>query len=224
MTQESWTAVDAYVHERLHLQDAALDHALASSRAAGLPEIAVSPTQGRLLQLLALALGARRILEVGTLGGTSAIWLARALPADGRLITLELDARHAEVARANLAHAGLAGVAEVRLGAAIESLPRIAAEGAGRFDLIFIDADKPSNPDYYEWGVRLTRPGGLILVDNVVREGSVIEAGSADASVQGVRRLFDRVHDDPRVAATAIQTVGVKGWDGLLIARRKDVS
>jgi len=219
MTQESWAAVDDYVHERLVPHDSALDAALAASRVAGLPEIAVSPSQGKLLHLLALTVGARRILEVGTLGGYSAIWMARALPPDGRLITLESEPRHAEVARANLARAGLAGVTEVRLGPALETLPRLAGEGVGPFDLVFIDADKPSNPDYFNWGLQLARAGSLIVVDNVVREGAVIDADSSDASVRGVRRLFDVVRSEPRVSATAIQTVGVKGWDGLLVAR-----
>jgi len=219
MTQESWAAVVDYVHERLVPHDSALDAALAASRVAGLPEIAVSPSQGKLLHLLALTVGARRILEVGTLGGYSAIWMARALPPDGRLITLESEPRHAEVARANLARAGLAGVTEVRLGPALETLPRLAGEGVGPFDLVFIDADKPSNPDYFNWGLQLARAGSLIVVDNVVREGAVIDADSSDASVRGVRRLFDVVRSEPRVSATAIQTVGVKGWDGLLVAR-----
>jgi len=219
MTQESWAAVDTYLHDRLVPHDQALAAALAASEAAGLPAIAVSPTQGKLLQILAQALGARRILEVGTLGGYSAIWMARALPPGGRLVTLEVDARHAEVARANLARAGLAAVAEVRLGPALETLPRLAAEGAGPFDLAFIDADKPSNPEYFEWALRLARPGALILVDNVVRDGRVIDAAGGDESVRGVRRLLDRIAAEPRVSATAIQTVGIKGWDGLAIAR-----
>jgi len=219
MTQESWAAVDAYVHDRMVPHDEALAAALAASDAAGLPAIAVSPSQGKLLQILAQVLGARRILEVGTLGGYSAIWMARALPPDGRLVTLEADPKHAEVARANLARAGLAAVAEVRVGPALETLPRLAAEGAGPFDLVFIDADKPSNPDYFTWALRLTRPGALILVDNVVREGRVLDAASEDASVRGVRRLFDLIAAEPRVNATALQTVGIKGWDGLAIAR-----
>ncbi|MEO5617764.1 MAG: O-methyltransferase [Candidatus Eisenbacteria bacterium] len=219
MTQPSWAAVDEYLHERLVPHDAALAAALAASEAAGLPAIAVSPSQGKLLHLLALAVGATRILEVGTLGGYSAIWLGRALPPGGQLVTLESDPKHAEVARANLANAGLAGVTEVRLGKALESLPRLVAEGAAPFDLVFIDADKPSNPDYFTWALKLARPGSLILVDNVVREGSVLDAASDDAGVRGVRRLFDVLASEPRVSATAIQTVGLKGWDGLVLAR-----
>jgi len=219
MTQESWAAVDEYFHDRLVAHDEALAAALAASDAAGLPAIAVSPTQGKLLHLLAQVLGARRILEIGTLGGYSAIWMARALAPGGRLVTLEADPRHAEVARANLAAAGLASVVEVRLGPALETLPRLAAEGAGPFDLVFIDADKPSNADYFAWALKLSRPGSLILVDNVVREGRVLDAASDDASVRGARRVFDLIASEPKVSATALQTVGVKGWDGLVIAR-----
>ena len=219
MTQDRWTAVDEYIHERLIPHDDALEAALAASAAAGLPAIAVSPAQGKLLHLLACAHGARRILEVGTLGGYSTIWMARALPADGRLITLESDPKHAEVARANLARAGLAEMVEVRLGPALETLPAIAAEKPDPFDFFFIDADKASNPEYFDWALQLSRPGSLILVDNVVREGSVLEAASDDASIRGVRRLFDRLAAEPRVSATAIQIVGVKGWDGLAVAR-----
>ena len=219
MTQPSFALVDEFIHERLLPHDDALAAALAASEAAGLPAIAVSPSQGKLLHLLALAMGARRVLEVGTLGGYSAIWMARALPAGGTLVTLESDAKHAEVARANLARAGLASVAEVRLGPAIETLPKLAAESGAPFDLVFIDADKPSNPDYFAWALKLSRPGSLILVDNVVREGSVLDAASEDASVRGVRRLFEVLKNEPRVSATAIQTVGLKGWDGLVLAR-----
>jgi predicted O-methyltransferase YrrM len=219
MTQASWAAVDEYLHERLLPHDAALAAALAASDAAGLPAIAVSPSQGKLLHLLALSAGAVRILEIGTLGGYSAIWMARALPAGGRLVTLEADPKHAEVARANLARAGLAEVAEVRLGPALETLPQLAAEAAAPFDFIFIDADKPSNPEYFAWALRLSRPGSLIVVDNVVRDGRVIDGANDDAGVRGVRRLFDLISAESRVSATAIQTVGLKGWDGLVLAR-----
>ncbi|MBX3480205.1 MAG: O-methyltransferase [Caulobacter sp.] len=218
MTQPLWTAVDSYFNDSLGANDAALDHALAASRGAGLPPIAVAANQGKLLQILALSIGARRILEVGTLGGYSTIWLARALPADGRLISLEIDPHHAEVARKNLAFAGLDAVAEVRTGAGIDLLPALAAEGGPPLDLTFIDADKPSNPDYFAWALKMTRPGGLIIVDNVVRGGAVVDE-NGDASVQGVRRLAELIADEPRVSATALQTVGDKGYDGLLIAR-----
>jgi len=218
MTQEHWTAVDRYFGELLAPPDPALDAALRASEAAGLPPISVSPLHGKLLHLLARLQRARMILEVGTLGGYSAIWLARALPADGRLITLEADPTHAEVARANIARAGLADRVEVRLGPARATLPELAAEGRGPFDLVFVDADKPSNPDYFRWALRLTRPGSLIVVDNVVRDGKVVDAASDDPSVQGVRRLNELVAAEPRVGATAIQTVGLKGYDGLLVA------
>lgn len=217
MTERLWTAVDGYFNDSLGANDAALDHALAASRSAGLPAIAVAPNQGKLLNLLARSIGARRILEVGTLGGYSTIWLARALPEGGRLVSLEIDPHHAEVARKNLAFAGLDGVAEVRTGAGIELLPRLAAEGGPPLDLTFIDADKPLNVDYFAWALKMTRPGGLIIVDNVVRGGAVIDE-NGDASVQGVRRLAELIHREPRVDATALQTVGDKGYDGLLVA------
>jgi predicted O-methyltransferase YrrM len=212
MTQ--WTAVDHYFDSALMPPDPVLDAALAASRAGGLPDIQVSAAQGKQLHVLARAVGARRILEVGTLGGYSAIWLARALPTDGQLITLEVDAHHAEVARANLADAGLADRAEVRVGAALDTLPGL----AGPFDFAFIDADKPSNADYFAHAVRLSRPGTVIVVDNVVRGGKVVEDAGDDASVQGVRRLVEVVAAEPRVDATVVQTVGVKGYDGYLIA------
>lgn len=218
MTQASWDDVDRYLNSVLAPHDGALDAALASSAAAGLPEIAVTPTQGKLLWLLARAIGARRILEIGTLGGYSTIWLARALPPDGRLITLEADPKHAQVARANLARAGLERVAEVRLGRALEVFPALEAEQAGPFDLIFIDADKANIPEYFSWSLRHSRPGSLIVVDNVIREGAVTDASSTDPNVVGVRRLNQVLASDPHVGATAIQTVGSKGWDGFAIA------
>jgi predicted O-methyltransferase YrrM len=215
--QALWDAVDGYFNAELIPPDAALDAAQARSRDAGLPAIAVAPNQGRLLNVIARLMGARRILEVGTLGGYSTIWLARALPADGRLVTLEIDLHHAEVARANLAAAGLADRTEVRLGRAIDRLPELAGEPA--FDLAFIDADKPSNPDYFAWAMKLVRPGGLIVVDNVVRRGLVADAKTTDANALGVRRLVEAVRAEPRAEATAIQTVGEKGHDGLMFIR-----
>jgi predicted O-methyltransferase YrrM len=218
MTQELWTAVDSYITDLLVRPDPALEAALRDSAAAGLPAINVTPNQGKLLQMLARVQGARNILEVGTLGGYSTIWLARALPPGGKLVTLEVDPKHAEVARANIARAGLSGVVELRLGPALETLPQLAAEGRGPFDLVFIDADKPSNPDYFRWALRLTRRGSLIVVDNVVRKGAVIEADNDDSAVQGVRRLYELMAAEPRVSATAIQTVGGKGYDGFAVA------
>ena len=201
--------------------DAGLEAALRASDAAGLPAINISPAHGKLLNLLARLMGARRILEVGTLGGYSTIWLARALPLDGRLITLELDAHHAAVAGANLRAAGVADQVEVRVGRAVELLAALAKEEPEPFDLVFIDADKPSNLDYLTWALALTRPGSLIIVDNVVRNGEVVNPASADASARGVRRMMDAIAHDPairdRVDATAIQTVGIKGYDGLAI-------
>jgi len=198
--------------------DPALDAALQASAAAGLPPHNVSPTQGKLLALLARVQGARAILEIGTLGGYSAIWLARALPAGGHLVTLEADPRHAEVARANIAHAGVSDLVELRVGRALETLPHLAAEGRGPFDLVFIDADKPSNPEYFAWALTLTRRGSLIIADNVVRDGAVADAESTDSNVRGVRRFMDALAAEPRVSATAIQTVGSKGYDGFTLA------
>ena len=216
--QDLWTAVDRYVSGLLSPHDPALDAALKASAAAGLPEIQVSTNLGKLLHLLARIRGARAILEIGTLGGYSTIWMARALPKDGRLITLELDPKHAEVARANIARAGLQGIVDLRLGRALDTLPALAKEGVGPFDLIFIDADKPSIPEYFTWSMKLSRRGSLIIVDNVVREGAVIEADSTDESVRGVRRFLEMMSAEPRVSATAIQTVGTKGYDGFSIA------
>jgi len=212
-----WTSVDRYITDTVVPGDPALKAALEASTAAGLPEIQVAPNQGKLLHMLARVQGARAILEIGTLGGYSTIWLGRALPQGGRLITLEADPKHAEVARANIARAGLSGVVDLRLGLALDTLPKIAAEGRGPFDLVFIDADKVNIPDYFTWALRLTRPGSLILVDNVVRGGAVIEPKSEDVSVQGVRKFFAMVAAEPRVTATALQTVGSKGYDGIAI-------
>jgi predicted O-methyltransferase YrrM len=218
MSQEQWTAVDRYFADLLVPPDAALEAALQASVAAGLPPINVSPNQGKLLQLLARIQNVRTILEIGTLGGYSTIWLARALPPGGRLVTLEADPKHAEVARANLARAGLAGVVELRLGHALDTLPQLVKEGRGPFDLIFIDADKPGYADYLAWALKLSRVGSLIIADNVVRRGAVVDAVSADAMVQGVRRFNAMLAAEPRVSATAIQTVSSKGYDGFAIA------
>jgi predicted O-methyltransferase YrrM len=218
VSQEQWTAVDHYFTDRLAPPDSALTAALEASTAAGLPMIQVSPLQGRLLHLLARVQGARRILEIGTLGGYSAICLARALPPGGRLVTLEADPKHAEVARGNIARAGLSEAVEIRRGPALDSLPKLAREGGDPFDLVFIDADKPSLPDYFRWALKLTRAGSLILIDNVVRDGKVIDAESSEESVQATRRVIDLMAAEPRVTATALQVTGVKGYDGFAIA------
>ncbi|MDE2184496.1 MAG: O-methyltransferase [Alphaproteobacteria bacterium] len=214
MTQKTWDDVDHYIVETLAPPDAALGLAVEASRAAGLPDIAVSPAQGKLLHLLARLMKARRILEIGTLGGYSAIWLGRALPPGGKLVTLEYSPKHAEVARANLARAGLAQVAKVKVGAALDVLPSL----EGPFDFFFIDANKDGYPDYFCACLGLARPGSVMVFDNVVRDGAVIDAASKDAMVQGVRRLNEAIAAEPRVSATAIQTVGVKGYDGFCIA------
>jgi predicted O-methyltransferase YrrM len=211
----TWDAVDRFIADHLVEDDPALSAALEASEAAGLPSINVAPNQGKLLMLLARAIGARRILEIGTLGGYSTIWLARGLPSDGRLITLETNPDYAEVARANIARAGLGEVVELRVGRAQDTLPGLAAEGP--FDLIFVDADKPGTPGYFQWAVKLSRRGSLIVVDNVVREGAVLEGASGDANVQGMRRFFELAATDPRVSGTALQTVGAKGHDGFAI-------
>ena len=224
MTKELWTDVDRYLTAHLVPPDAALDAALATSATAGLPEIAVSPNHGKLLHLLAKIQGARKILEIGTLGGYSTIWLARALAPGGHLITLENDPRHADVARANLGNAGLGRIVQVRVGAALDTLPQLVAEGRGPFDLIFIDADKVNTPSYFTWALTLSRPGSLIVVDNVVRDGAVADASSTDQAVQGMRQFFELVRSEPRVEATAIQTVGIKGYDGLALLRVIDAA
>ena len=218
MSQDRWTAVDRYLTDLLVPPDPALDAALADSAAAGLPEINVTPNQGKLLHLLARTMGAKAVLEVGTLGGYSTIWLARALPAGGRLVTLEVNPAYTEVARGNLARAGVAGVVDLRVGPALDTLPRLAAEGRGPFDLVFIDADKENTPAYFDWALKLTRRGSLIVVDNVVRKGAVIDAGGDDPRVEGMRRFFDQLAAERRVDATAIQTVGSKGYDGFAVA------
>lgn len=218
MTKETWTAVDQYISELLHGPDAALTAALADSTAAGLPEIAVSPAQGQLLWLLAKATGARHVLEIGTLGGYSTIWLARALPEGGRVITMELDPKHAEVARANIARADLDGVVDIRVGPATATLSQLRGEGAGPFDFIFLDADKAGYVDYLNGSLALARPGTLIVADNVVRDGKVADPDTADFNAQAVREFNAALAADPRVTATIVQTVGSKGYDGFAIA------
>lgn len=218
MNQERWTAVDRYLTDLLIVPDPALDAALKDSDAAGLPPISVAPNQGKLLMLLARLMGARRILEIGTLGGYSTIWLARALPPDGRLVTLEAETHHAEVARGNIARAGLTEVVEVRVGRAVDTLAALAAERPEPFDLVFVDADKPSNPEYVASALKLTRRGSLIVVDNVIRDGKVADPASDDPRVLGVRRMNELMAAEPRLDATTIQTVGIKGWDGLAVA------
>jgi len=215
---DRWQAVDDHLVELFDLDDDALRATVAATAAAGMPQIQVSATLGRFLNVQARAIGARRILEIGTLAGYSSIWLARALPRDGRLITLELDPRHAQVARANLARAGLDALVEVRVGPAAESLAALVADGVEPFDMVFIDADKEGYPDYLEWSLRLSRPGTLIVADNVVRGGAIIDAASPDSRVQGIRRFNAALARDPRLAATIVQTVGAKGYDGLAFA------
>jgi predicted O-methyltransferase YrrM len=221
--QERWTAVDRYITDLLVPEDPALDATIAASAAAGLPPIAVTPNQGKLLELLARVQGARTILELGTLGGYSTIWLARALPAGGRLVTLEAEAEYAEIARANIARAGFAETVELRVGPALQALPQLVTEGAGPFDLIFIDADKKNNPGYFEWSLKLSRPGTLIITDNVIRDGAILDPDADDPTlgndgIRGVRRFFELVAAESRVSATAIQTVGAKGYDGFALA------
>jgi predicted O-methyltransferase YrrM len=214
MAEDQWTEVDRYFSERLLPSDPILESALDASEKAGLPTISVSPNQGKLLQMLAQLVGAHRILEIGTLGGYSTIWLARGLRAGGQLITLEIDSRHAAVAQLNLARAGLQDIVEVRVGTALEILPQLSAERRGPFDLVFIDADKQNIPTYFEWALKLSRPGTLIVVDNIVRSGAVVDADSTDPSVQGVRRFVELLGAETGASGTAIQTVGIKGYDG----------
>jgi predicted O-methyltransferase YrrM len=217
VTPEKWTAVDAYFNQILLSPDPVLDAALQASSTAGLPAYAVSPTQGKLLLLLAQIQGARSILELGTLGGYSTIWLARALPPGGKLVTLEASPKHAEVARANIANAGLADRVELRVGSALDTLPLLATENRGPFDLIFIDADKENNATYFSWALQLSRKGTVIVVDNVVRDGAVVNAASSDPVIQGIRRFHEMLAAEPRATATAIQTVGSKGYDGFTL-------
>ncbi len=218
MTQELWSAVDEYIDDKLGLADPILSAALSANAEGGLPAIDVTGSQGKLLFMLARLAGARRILEIGTLGGYSTIWLARALPPDGKLITLEYEPRHADVAKSNVERAGFGNVVDIRVGAALDSLPIIEAEKGGPFDLVFIDADKVNNTLYFEWAIKLSRKGSVIIIDNVVREGGLADASSEDAAIRASRRVTELLGSDPRVDGTVIQTVGTKGYDGFAIA------
>jgi predicted O-methyltransferase YrrM len=218
MSQEQWSAVDQYITDLFVGSDPVLDAALEASKVTGQPQIHVSPSQGKLLSLLARIQEARTILEIGTLAAYSTIWMGRALPPSGLLVTLEADPKHAEVAHANLVRAGLSDVVDLRLGPALETLPALAAEGRGPFDFIFIDADKESYPEYLEWSLKLSRRGTLIVADNVIQDGAVIDPVAPSARVQGVRRFMELLAADPRVSATALQTVGSKGYDGFAFA------
>jgi predicted O-methyltransferase YrrM len=217
MSKELWTAVDQYICGQLVPSDPVLDQVLAASTAAGLPPIAVTPNLGKLLYLLAKIQGAKKILEIGTLAAYSTIWLARAVPPGGRVITLEADAKHAEISKSNIARAGLSEVVDLRFGDALETLPKLAAEGQGPFDLIFVDAEKRDNPDYFAWSLKLSRPGTVMVFDNVVRDGAVIDPANTTPSVEGIRRFNELVAAEPRVTATALQTVGSKGYDGFAV-------
>ncbi|KGI78640.1 O-methyltransferase [Oleiagrimonas soli] len=218
MNEPNWSAVDAYLADRTHATDAMLDAVLRTNEEAGLPCIDVSPLQGRFLQLVTRMCGARKVLEIGTLGGYSTLCIARGLPDDGHVTTLEFDPRHAEVARANLQSAGFAERVDVRVGAALDTLPALEREGRGPFDLIFIDAYKTHNADYLQWALRLSRPGTVVILDNVVRQGHVLDADSDSPSVRGTRRALDLIAAEPRLTATALQTVGSKDWDGFAMA------
>ncbi len=229
MPQELWTAIDRYIGDHLLPADPVLDAALIASDTAGLPPIAITPNQGKLLEILVRVHGAHTILELGTLGGYSTIWLARAIPEEGRVVTLERDPHYAEVARANIENAGLAKIVQIRVGPALQTLSELHSEGAGPFDLIFIDADKQNNPGYLEWSLRLSRPGTLIIADNVVRAGAILHPDGndpqlGDSGVQGVRRFYEMLASDARVSATVIQTVGAKGHDGFALAVVTDPS
>lgn len=218
MTQDLWNAVDNYVDSSLSLSDDVLNRTIAANAEGGLPSIDVTAAQGKLLHLLARMIGAKRVLEIGTLGGYSTIWLARALPSDGRVVTLEFDPKHAAVAKQNIDRAGLGSVVDVRVGRALDVLPVIQKETTGPFDLIFIDADKVNNPNYFEWALKLSRPGSLIIVDNVVREGGLADGTSDDPAIRASRAVVELMGSDPRVEATVMQTVGTKGYDGFAIA------
>jgi predicted O-methyltransferase YrrM len=216
MASKQWDAVDDFLTERLVQPDPVYRQIIERSDAAGLPAISVTATQGKLLQLLARSIRARQILEIGTLGGYSATWMAKALPADGKVVTIDIEPRHADVAKSNFALAGVSDRVELIVGKALDVLQRL-AEQKRRFDFVFIDADKQGYPEYFDWSMKLTRPGGLIVADNVVRDGTVLEQRSRDQQVTGIRRFIDAVAAAPQASATAIQTVGSKGWDGLAI-------
>ena len=219
MNQDQWNAVDKYFVQALVGPDQALDSALSANLGAGLPPIDVSPTQGKLLHLIATIQGARRVLEIGTLGGYSTIWLARALPPNGLLVSLEAEERHASVAQGNIDRAGVGQIVRIVVGNALDTLIRLRTEYSEPFDLIFIDADKPNTSEYFKWALRLSRPGTVVIVDNVVRKGEILDPNSPDLSVQGMRRFIEMLSNETRVMATAIQTVGSKGYDGFVIAR-----
>ena len=218
MSQDIWSAVDNYIDGQLALNDAALDASIIANASGGLPAIDITASQGKLLQMIARLAGARRILEIGTLGGYSTIWLARALPADGKLITLEYDPTHAAVAKSNIERAGLSKIVDVRIGAALDTLPAIESENGGPFDLFFIDADKVNNPNYLEWAIKLSRKGSVIVVDNVVREGGLADANSSDEAIIASRKVVETIGRDPRLDGTVMQTVGTKGYDGFAVA------
>ncbi len=216
--QERWVAVEQYIANHVTPPDPVLEAAREANASAGLPSIDVTATEGKFLHLLARLAGARRILEIGTLGGYSTIWLARALPADGRLITLEIEPKHAEVARANLEKAGVAHLAEIRVGRALDLLGELDRQGTEPFDFVFIDADKSNGPSYLAWALSHARPGGVIVVDNVVRDGYIVDDGNTDPDILGTRRVFEMLSTEPRLSATALQTVGSKGYDGFAFA------
>ncbi len=218
MAQDLWTSVDTYINENLVHSDRALNDAVQANTSAGLPAIDVAPNQGKLLHLLARIQGAKRILEIGTLGGYSTIWLARALPPDGKLVTLELDPTHASVAAANIQRAGLTALVDLRVGPALDSLVRLYAEKPAPFDLIFLDADKPNNPNYLEWAIKFSRPGTIIIGDNVIRDGEILDPNNTDPRVTGTRTFLDKLGSHPQLDATALQTVGSKGYDGFALA------
>lgn len=218
MSNDTWTAVDALFDKTIVESDQALDAALDNNAMSNLPAIGVAPNQGKFLQMLARIHGSKSILEIGTLGGYSTIWLGRALPDGGQLVTLEADKKHADVAQQNIEHAGLGDRVEIILGPALETLPGLVNDKRAPFDFVFVDADKPNIPKYVTWALKLTRPGSLIIVDNIVRNGAVADKNSDDPNVKGSRELFEQLAKEPRLDATALQTVGVKGYDGLVIS------
>lgn len=222
MSEKIWNEVDLYFSNKLHTTDQIMDSILKANAEAGLPAIDVSPNQGKFLHLLARLTGAKSILEIGTLGGYSSVWLARALPENGRLITLEYEAKHAKVAEANIKHAGLADKIKIIVGAALDTLPKLKEKGLSSFDLIFIDADKSNNPEYLKWALELSRPGTVIITDNVIRDGKVLDSDSDDPNVRGIRTFIDKLSQEPRIDSTVMQTVGMKGYDGFVIGVVKE--